>query len=140
MGDRQFNANGKEENVVKAVLTAGLYANVIKIEKTQIKFHRTIEGGAFESTPQAKEYRLLIRREVQDAESRNGLTRVYIHPSSINFSEREYQYPFMVYVGEGSGCSVDNRDEHQQTLCARFHGSDSVCNLAVRRTHPNPAL
>ena len=29
---------------------------------------------------------------------RNGSTRVYIHPSSINFIEREYPYPVMLYV------------------------------------------
>ena len=42
---------------------------------------------------------MLIRREVAGAESRNGLTRVFIHPSSINFSEREYPFPVMVFVG-----------------------------------------
>ena len=31
---------------------------------------------------------------------RNGSTRVYIHPSSINFIEREYPYPVMLYVVE----------------------------------------
>ena len=87
-----------------------MYSNVIKIEKTRIRFHRvvlffphytqTIEGGSFESTPEAKEYRLLINREIDGCECKNGLSRVYIHPSSINFSEREYTYPFMIYVTE----------------------------------------
>ena len=48
--------------------------------------------------PEAKEYRLLIHREVEGCEMRNGSTRVYIHPSSINFIEREYPYPVMLYV------------------------------------------
>ena len=85
--------------MLQAALTAGLYANVVKIEK-KIKFHRTIEGGSFESTPLAKEYRLYIRREVPGGEMQHGLTRVFIHPSSINFVEQEYKYPYMVYVGE----------------------------------------
>ena len=42
---------------------------------------------------------MLIRREVAGAESRNGRTRVFIQPSSINFSEREYPCPVMVFVG-----------------------------------------
>ena len=57
-----------------------------------------MEGGAFESTPEAKEYRLLIHREVEGCEKKDGFTRVYIHPSSINFSEREYPFPIMLYV------------------------------------------
>ena len=40
----------------------------------------------------------LIHREVECCEMRNGSTRVYIHPSSINFIEREYPYPEMLYV------------------------------------------
>ena len=58
-----------------------------------------MEGGAFESTPEAKEYRLLIHREIEGCEKKDGLTRVYIHPSSINFAEREYPFPIMLYVG-----------------------------------------
>ena len=57
-----------------------------------------MEGGAFESTPEAKEYRLLIHREVEGCEKKDGFTRVYIHPSSINFAEREYPFPIMLYV------------------------------------------
>ena len=38
--DPTFNANGEEENVLKAAITAGMYASVIKVEKTRIKFHR----------------------------------------------------------------------------------------------------
>ena len=44
---------------------------------------------------------MLIHREVKGAESRNGSTRVVIHPSAINFSEREYPSPVMIYVGVG---------------------------------------
>lgn len=98
LNDPVFNANGGNENVLKAAITAGLYANVVKIEK-KVKFHRTIEGGSFESTPLAKEYRMYIRREVPGGEVQHGLTRVFIHPSSINFVEQEYKCPYLVYVG-----------------------------------------
>ena len=70
----------------------------IAYSSNSISHPQTIEGGSFESTPEAKEYRLLINREIDGCECKNGLSRVYIHPSSINFSEREYTYPFMIYV------------------------------------------
>ena len=39
-GDVAWNRNGSEENVLKGAITAGLYANVVKVEKTRIKFHK----------------------------------------------------------------------------------------------------
>lgn len=39
-----------------------------------------------------------MNRVIEGCENRDGMTRVYIHPSSINFAEREYPYPFMIYV------------------------------------------
>lgn len=39
-GDLLWNRNGKEENVLKGAITAGLYANVVKVEKTRIRFHK----------------------------------------------------------------------------------------------------
>ena len=41
-GDAEWNRNGKEENVLKGAITAGLYANVVKVEKTRIKFHKVM--------------------------------------------------------------------------------------------------
>ena len=38
-----FNKNGTEENVLKAAITAGMYANVIKVEKTRVRYHRVGE-------------------------------------------------------------------------------------------------
>lgn len=35
-----YNDNDNEENIIKAALTAGMYANVIRIEKTRLKYHR----------------------------------------------------------------------------------------------------
>lgn len=40
--DSEFNMYNEEENVIKAALTAGMYSNVIKIEKTRIRYHRVI--------------------------------------------------------------------------------------------------
>ena len=59
---------------------------------------QVVEGGSFEATPEAKEYRLVINRVVEGCENHNGFTRVYIHPTSTNFSEREYKNPFMIYA------------------------------------------
>ena len=59
---------------------------------------QTIEGGSFESTPEAKEYRLIVHRVIEGCDHHDDLSRVYIHPSSLNFSEREYPYPYMIYV------------------------------------------
>ena len=41
--DPVFNKNGTEENVLKAAITAGMYANVIKVEKTRVRYHRVGE-------------------------------------------------------------------------------------------------
>lgn len=41
--DPVFNKNGPEENVLKAAITAGMYANVIKVEKTRVRYHRVDE-------------------------------------------------------------------------------------------------
>lgn len=84
---------------------------------------------------------MYIRREVPGGEVQHGLTRVFVHPSSINFVEQEYKCPYLVYVGRvARGLTVDHGGEHQQDLYQRFHGGDALCDPAVRRTHRCAAL
>ncbi|KAK8805503.1 hypothetical protein WA158_002159 [Blastocystis sp. Blastoise] len=102
-----FNAYSHEDGVIKGVLSAGLYPNIVLLKKPKPKFQSS-SSGVVEKNARVQELKYLIKTTkdipTDSSDEDNGLTplskmttRVYIHPSSSNFSETVYPYPFLVY-------------------------------------------
>ncbi|KDO33210.1 hypothetical protein SPRG_02022 [Saprolegnia parasitica CBS 223.65] len=81
-------ANGK---VVKAALTAGLYGNVVSVIYPEQKYYESAHG-VLAATHNAKELRFVIRTLAKEHE------RVFLHPSSINFTLGQFESPWLMYT------------------------------------------
>ena len=73
-------------NVIRAALAAGLYPNVVNVRKPRGRYQE-VASGAFKAADKAKELSFYLE----------GRERVWLHPSSVNFSEGVYDSPWMVY-------------------------------------------
>ncbi|KAL7119617.1 hypothetical protein ACP275_02G073900 [Erythranthe tilingii] len=78
-----FNKYSSHSVVVKAILCAGLYPNVA-----------AIEGGSTGARPVWND----------------GKREVHIHPSSVNSSQKTFQYPFLVFLEKVETTKVYLRD------------------------------
>lgn len=131
-GPRKGAALLSRESVtlVKAALCAGLYPNVINVKKPLQKFAETV-GGNVAKAPQAQQLRMLVRKpELVAGEAPPELSeyeqamaakqggprhqfddvRVFIHPASVNFKQREYRCPWMVFREKVKTSKVFIRD------------------------------
>lgn len=108
-----LNAQSNNRRVIGAVLCAGLYPNVIKVMRPPQKYHETI-GGAVTTDAEAKQMKYYVkdllpvppgvesqRKESEQQDDAGGLTaglsRVWLHPGSINFTEASYNSRWLVY-------------------------------------------
>ena len=82
----RLNAMGHSTKIIKGALCAGLYPNVCRVEHPETTYV-AVEAGALAKDATARELRLYGR----DRE------RVFVHPSSINFSEHHFDDPFVAY-------------------------------------------
>uniref|UniRef100_A0A3B3QJM3 Putative ATP-dependent RNA helicase DHX57 n=1 Tax=Paramormyrops kingsleyae TaxID=1676925 RepID=A0A3B3QJM3_9TELE len=83
-----FEANLNSDNIklISAILCAALYPNVVQVRAPQGKYKLTSKG-AVKMQPKAEELRFMTKRD--------GC--VHIHPSSINYTVRHYDSPYLVY-------------------------------------------
>lgn len=81
-----YDINAKSVRVVKAVICAGFYPNVVRVQHPEKKYVQT-EGGSVVKVAAAKELRYHTRHD----------GRVFIHPSSMVFSVGHYESPWLVY-------------------------------------------
>jgi len=98
-----LDLNAKKRRLIKASLCAGLYPNVVKVKRPSKRYVETL-GGAMEAQASAKElsFELLgMDRSQQQSESDEQLvkkhSRVFLHPSSINFENNSFNSSWMVY-------------------------------------------
>jgi hypothetical protein len=96
----EHDTNASNQNVVTAVLAAGLYPNVIEV-RSPIVYADTAHGSILVA-PEAKNIEHFIRAssdQLTNDEAKGMATnRVYLHPRSVNSTTREYQSPWMVYL------------------------------------------
>ena len=99
------NANSDKPNVVAAALCAGLYPQLAKILRPPKRFVEVM-GSALERDVQGKELKFFIPEHPDDVVASGttddictqGMQRVFIHPSSINFSNASFRAsPFVLY-------------------------------------------
>ena len=72
--------------VVKAALASGFYPQLLRVENPAAKFQK-VDGGAFETEGPGGKVKLFDRER----------GRVFIHPSSINFSVGKFESGWLVY-------------------------------------------
>ena len=80
---------------IKAVICAGLYPNVLYARKPREKFVGTA-GGALATGPEAREIRYYTV-ERNSLDHRSNVPRLFLHPSSVNSSDGDYTFPYLVY-------------------------------------------
>uniref|UniRef100_A0A4W4E6C5 Putative ATP-dependent RNA helicase DHX57 n=1 Tax=Electrophorus electricus TaxID=8005 RepID=A0A4W4E6C5_ELEEL len=81
----EANLNSDNTKLMSAMLCAALYPNVVQVTP-QGKFKQTSKG-AVKMQPKAEELRFLTKTD----------GAVHIHPSSVNFTVRHYDSPYLVY-------------------------------------------
>nr|XP_019948030.1 PREDICTED: putative ATP-dependent RNA helicase DHX57 [Paralichthys olivaceus] len=82
----EANLNSENHHLITAMLCAALYPNVVQVQAPQGNYMKT-STGAMEMQPKASELRLMTKND--------GC--VHMHPSSINYTVRHYDSPFLVY-------------------------------------------
>ncbi|KPP56085.1 putative ATP-dependent RNA helicase DHX57 [Scleropages formosus] len=82
----EANLNSDNIKLISAMLCAALYPNVIQVRAPQGKYKLTSKG-AMKMQPKAEELRFVTK----------GDGYVHIHPSSVNYTVRHYDSPYLVY-------------------------------------------
>lgn len=93
------NQNGKSWRVIRACAMAALApSQLVKVVRPAAKYEKTTEG-AKERDANARELKFFIRTVQEKDHSNRQVSeeRVFIHPSSANFSVGEYSCPWLVF-------------------------------------------
>lgn len=102
VGSRESDRNMKSWTIIRTVAVAALApSQLVRIQRSTTKYVETVEG-AVEKDGEARELKFFIRGSVdeqQEAGDRKNKQdeRVFIHPSSFNFSVGNYYCPFLVF-------------------------------------------
>ncbi|CDQ65894.1 unnamed protein product [Oncorhynchus mykiss] len=82
----EANLNSDNIRLMSAMLCAALYPNVVQVRSPHEKFKQTSKG-AVKMQPKADELRYMTKND--------GC--VHVHPSSVNYTVRHYDSPYLVY-------------------------------------------
>ncbi|KAJ8338428.1 hypothetical protein SKAU_G00373940 [Synaphobranchus kaupii] len=82
----EANLNSDNTKLMSAMLCAALYPNVVQVRAPEGKYKLTSKG-AMKMPPKAEELRFMTKSD--------GC--VHIHPSSVNYTVRHYDSPYLVY-------------------------------------------
>ncbi|KAI9472058.1 MAG: P-loop containing nucleoside triphosphate hydrolase protein [Benjaminiella poitrasii] len=91
--------NADNMNLIKAVIFAGLNPNVAKIKLPDTKYDRLI-AGTVEREKEAKEIKYFTKED----------GRVFLHPSSLLFSNNNYNTSFLTYFSKMTTSKTFIRD------------------------------
>ncbi|ETL82389.1 hypothetical protein L917_17438, partial [Phytophthora nicotianae] len=91
--DGHLNANSDAPRIIKAALCAGLYANVAQVVYPEQKYFQAAHG-VVEEDHNAKQIRYFVRSATEAGQRE----RVFLHPSSCNFSQNNYDSPWLLYT------------------------------------------
>lgn len=107
----QLNLNASVPRIVKAALCAGLYGNVAQVVYPEQKYFQSAHG-AFTEEHDAKKIRYFIRAapplageeekqpaiKAPNSNQYQPRERVFLHPSSCNFAQTQYDSPWLLYT------------------------------------------
>ncbi|KAL3670265.1 hypothetical protein V7S43_004578 [Phytophthora oleae] len=88
-----LNGNADAPRIIKAALCAGLYANVAQVVYPEQKYFQAAHG-VVEEDHNAKQIRYFVRSTIEAGQRE----RVFLHPSSCNFSQNHYDSPWLLYT------------------------------------------
>ncbi|KAG6617899.1 ATP-dependent RNA helicase [Phytophthora cinnamomi] len=88
-----LNENSDAPRIIKAALCAGLYANVAQVVYPEQKYFQAAHG-VVEEDHNAKQIRYFVRSATEAGQRE----RVFLHPSSCNFSQTNYDSPWLLYT------------------------------------------
>jgi len=80
------NTNSENSKMIRAIICAGLYPHVVRVDAPQQTCIPTV-SGPIPVAPQAKELRMITKNH----------ERVFVHPQSVNFTRGEYESPWLVF-------------------------------------------
>eukprot|EP00026_Physarum_polycephalum_P001466 Phypoly_transcript_01468.p1 GENE.Phypoly_transcript_01468~~Phypoly_transcript_01468.p1 ORF type:complete len:1115 (-),score=201.06 Phypoly_transcript_01468:28-3165(-) len=80
------NLNSKSIKMVRAIVCAGLYPHVARVDTPEQMYQASV-SGAVAVAHNPKDLRLVTKNR----------ERVFLHPSSVNFSQGDYESPWLVY-------------------------------------------
>jgi HrpA-like RNA helicase len=101
----RFNENATNLPLVKAILVAGLYPNVVKIEAPKSKPRKKGRGGGGGSGGGAPKLKTC---KLWDANSKEEM--VALHPSSVLYGQSDFTQPFLVFHEKVKTSQVYVRD------------------------------
>lgn len=82
----EANLNSENIRLMSAMLCAALYPNVVQVRAPQGNYKMTSKG-AMKMQPKANELRFMTKND----------GAVHVHPSSVNYTVRHYNSPYLVY-------------------------------------------
>lgn len=82
-----LNMNSNSVRVVKALICAGFYPNIVRVHHPEKTYVQT-EGGTMVKMAAAHELRLFTKED----------GRVFLHPSSVNFPVGIFESPWLVFT------------------------------------------
>eukprot|EP00271_Cylindrocystis_brebissonii_P016940 TRINITY_DN4199_c0_g3_i1.p1 TRINITY_DN4199_c0_g3~~TRINITY_DN4199_c0_g3_i1.p1 ORF type:complete len:416 (-),score=36.57 TRINITY_DN4199_c0_g3_i1:441-1598(-) len=85
-GPHSLDTNAQNGRVVKAVICAGLYPHIVRVQHPKTLYVQQV-GGAVAQDAAAHEIRFYTRED----------GRVFIHPGSVNFSARRFDSVWLAY-------------------------------------------
>lgn len=80
------NTNSNNTKMIRAIVCAGLYPHVVRIDTPEQQFAQAV-SGAVPVAHNPKDLKLVTKNH----------ERVFIHPGSINFSQGDFESPWLVY-------------------------------------------
>ncbi|GAA6009512.1 hypothetical protein JCM11491_003585 [Sporobolomyces phaffii] len=119
--DPAFNDNSQNENLLKAIIYAGT-ARLVKVKLPKAVFDKGI-GGAIERERES--------REVKFYEKEEG--RVFLHPTSLLFSETRFATPFATYFNKHVTTKPFLRDATEVPLYAVLLFSPGHVTMELER-------
>ncbi|CAH0474125.1 unnamed protein product [Peronospora belbahrii] len=90
-----LNENSNAPRIIKAALCAGLYANVVQVVYPERKYFQAAHG-VVEEDHNAKQLRYFVRSTMTTTTGQRE--RVFLHPSSCNFTQTQYDSPWLLYT------------------------------------------
>ncbi|PXF43282.1 putative ATP-dependent RNA helicase DHX57 [Gracilariopsis chorda] len=82
----QFNKNGRNHRILRAVICAALYPNIVRIDLPPTKY-REVAGGSIPINHNSKDLKLRTKNSA----------RVFLHPESTNFHIGNYETRWLAY-------------------------------------------
>lgn len=105
---QHLNANSGDLNLHRALLLAALYPSVVRIVHPQLKYDKSI-AGTVEREAEARQVRFL------DSEGQ----RVFLHPSSVLFSQNKFTSGFLASFRRGVSQHKDNGTSASEKIYLR---------------------